>query len=108
MNFRPLRVAQLIREELGKIIQRELEFPGALVTITEIEVTKKLETAHVLVSVFPEKETEAALRTLKTAKRELQHQLNRKLNIKPMPHIEFRADYGPENAARVEKTLLEQ
>ncbi|MBI2033651.1 MAG: 30S ribosome-binding factor RbfA [Candidatus Liptonbacteria bacterium] len=107
MNFRSTRVGKLIREELGKIIVRELEFPNALVTLTEVEIDKKLEHALVNVSVIPSSAAEKTLEKLKKSRGKLQHFLNNKLNIKPMPRIEFKIDRGPENAANVEKRLLE-
>jgi|SRR3989338_4729019 len=108
MNYRPLRVANLIREELGMMIARELEFPGALVTITDIDVNKKLEIAHVRVSVIPSEKAAESLKTLQAARGELQYKLVRKLNIKPMPQLHFSIDHGPENAAAVEKALLSE
>lgn len=106
MNYRPLRVGKLIREELGALIQRNLEFPGALVTITEVDVDKKLDHAKVLVSVIPSEKSEEALGELAKHRDELQYHLLRKINIKPMPYLQFTIDHGPENAARVEKALL--
>jgi len=109
MNFRPLRVSNVIRDELGKMILREIEFPtGWLCTITNVEVDKKLEIARVKVSVLPSSEETAALRILRDRQGELQHFLNRKMRIKPMPRISFEPDHGPENAAAVEKALLEE
>lgn len=107
MNYRPLRVAKLIKEELGMIIEKELEFPGALFTITEIEVNKKLETARVEFSVFPSSSAEEVLKILEKSAGRLQYLLMKKINIKPMPRIFFEIDRGPENAARVEKIFLE-
>lgn len=107
MNHRPERVGSLIREELAKLIARELEFGGALVTLTDVEIDKKLDTAKVGVTVFPSDKGEESLKILRQAQGELQWQLLRKINIKPMPHIYFFLDYGPENAARVEKALLD-
>ena len=107
MNHRPLRVANLIREELAMMIERELDIPpGTLLTVTEVEVSKKMDIAHVRVSVLPSAKTAAALKALQAARRDLQFALTRKLNIKPMPQIEFSIDHGPENAAAVEKALL--
>ena len=108
MNFRNLRVANLIRDELGALILRELEFPGALVTITEVVADKKLEGAKVRVSILPANKTKGALATLVKNAGLLQHLLSRKLNIKPMPRIHFELDPGPEKAAVVEKLLLDQ
>lgn len=107
MNYRPLRVANLLRDELGMMLARELEFPGALVTITEIDVNKKLEIAHVLVSVLPSSKNSEVLKVLQAAQGELRYKLVRKLNIKPMPQLHFSIDHGPENAAVVEKALMD-
>ncbi len=104
--FRFQRVSSLIREKLSWIIEREVEVPGALITITEVDVTKKLDYAKVRVSVFPSEKAGDAIRELGRRAGELQHILNRTLNIKPMPRISFDLDRGPENAAIVEKILL--
>ena len=97
-----------MREELALILERDFEFPGALVTITEVVVGKKLEHADVKVSVLPEKFADAALEKLGAAAGHLQHLLLKKINIKPMPRIAFSLDRGPENAAKVEKALLKK
>jgi ribosome-binding factor A len=106
MNYRPLRVGNLIREELSVLLQRDLEFPGALVTITEVDITKKMDTAHVRVSVLPSQKGAEVLKILQAARGEMQYKLVRKLNIKPMPQMIFDIDHGPENAAAVEKALM--
>lgn len=109
MNHRPERVQSLIQEELSKIIVREVEFPeGALATITSVEVEKKLEWAKVFVSVIPSASAEFALEVLERSAWKLQHLLMKKINIKPMPRIRFELDRGPENAARVERALLNE
>lgn len=107
MKHRPERVGKLIREEISKAIGRELEFENALVTITEVETDKKLQTANVRVSVLPAEKTKNVLKILDRSRNMLQTFLFKKLNIKPMPRIQFEIDRGPENAANVEKTLLE-
>jgi ribosome-binding factor A len=106
-THRPLRVGNLIRDELGKLILRELEFPDAIVTITNVTVTDKLDWAHVMVSVIPSAKSKAVLQTLTRNVSRLHRALFKKLNIRPMPHLRFAPDHGPENAARVEKILME-
>ena len=106
MQHRPLRVQKLIREELSKIVLRELEFFGALATITEVVVDKKLGTAKVKVSILPAEAAEEVLKTLEKNTGKLQYLLMKKINLKPMPKISFEIDRGPENAARIEKMLL--
>ena len=108
MQYRPLRVAKLIREYLSLLIVRELEFPGALVTLTDVDVDRNMDHARVGVSVVPSEKAHDALRILTDAQGNLQHKLLMKLNIKPMPRIQFELDHGSENAAEVEKILLKE
>ncbi len=104
--FRSERVGSLIQTELSKIILREMEFGNAIVTIMGVDVEKKMEHAKVRVSVLPAERAAAALHALGTNAGHLQHLLNKKMNIKPMPRILFEIDRGPENAASVEKILI--
>jgi ribosome-binding factor A len=104
--YRKDRVASLMRERLSWIIRREIEFPDCLVTITEIDVSKKLDRAEVRVSVLPSEKSDEALKILGREAGRLQHLLLKDMNIKPMPRISFIPDQGFENAANVEKALL--
>jgi ribosome-binding factor A len=106
--FRSQRVSKLIREQLAELLLREVDFRGALATITEVEVDKKLEHAKVVVSVLPSGRMTEVMHQLDRQAGELQHLLMKKINIKPMPRIAFTPDHGYENAARVEKKLLEK
>lgn len=101
------RVSSLVQEEFNKIILRELDFGGALVTVTEVDVQKDLDCATVNFSVIPVEKSKAVLEILNKNRRHLQHLLLKKINIQPMPEIRFRIDYGPEKAAALEKTLLD-
>jgi ribosome-binding factor A len=107
--FRSQRVSKLIREQLSGLILREVDIPvGALATITEVEVDKKLEHAKVKVSVLPSERADAVMHALDRNAGKLQHLLTEKINIKPMPRIAFALDRGYENAAQVEKRLMEE
>jgi ribosome-binding factor A len=106
--FRPQRVEKLIREELSKIIARDYYFPGALATITEVQVDKKMDHAKAMISVLPAHAAESVLHALNKDIGQLQHMLLKKINIKPMPRIAFAIDHGLENAARVEKAFIKE
>lgn len=106
---RPLRVGSVIQVELGKMIERDLDVPaGNLITVTDVEVSADLERAKVWVSVFSGTDDKVIMVMLKKMRGDFQHLLNKKLNIKPMPRIEFFPDYGPAKAAEVEKLLLKK
>jgi len=108
MSFqRYQRVESLIREELNKLIIKELEFPGALVTVTSVMVQKDLDYVIVNVSVIPGGKGNEVLKNLEQNRRQLQHMLLRKINIRPMPEIRFKLDVGLEKAAEVERVLLD-
>ena len=106
--YRSERVESLIERQLGAIITRELEFDGALVTIMSVEADRKLEHAEIRVSVVPAAKSAAAMKVLGREAGRLQHLLMKKINIKPMPRISFKLDYGPENAAQVERIFLDE
>lgn len=102
------RVSELIRKELGELILRDLEFPGAIMTILEVDVTKKLDYARVHCSVIPSNKSEDVLMILNSQKRELQNKLLRKINIRPMPEVQFEIDHGAEKAAEIEKVFIDE
>lgn len=108
MNRRPDRVGSLISRELGKIVQRDFDARGALITITDVIVDKKLDNARVKIGVIPVEKSAFSLGRLKRVQGEFQHLLNRQLNIRPMPRIDFEIDKGAENAANVEKLLIKE
>ncbi len=90
MNYRNLRVANLIQEELGKLILREIEFPNStLVTIVEVEVLKDLSRAKIKLGVIPATAVLEVMDIINRNRLFLQRLLLRKINIKPMPRIEF-------------------
>ena len=107
MNFRKERINDLIGEELGRIIEKELEFPGALVTIVRVQVNKKMDRADIGFSIFPSEKADEALRTLNKEKGNLRNLLREKVKMKFMPQLEFKVDLGNEDAAKVEKLLIE-
>jgi len=104
--FRKERVESLIQKELGKMLCRDFDFNGVLVTITSAEVNKKLDNAKIGISVIPSEKTAAVLKKLKAAENDLNWHLLRKINIKPMPRVSFFHDFGSENSSAVEKALL--
>jgi len=107
MKHRPERLAHLIQEELSKMVLRDLEFPGCLVTITNVEVNSKLEQAIINFSVIPSEKINEVLEILNRNRNHLQYLLLRKMNIRIMPRIVFGVDRGVEEAIDIEKLLME-
>jgi len=92
-TYRNLRLANLIQEELGKIILREIEFPkSVLVTIVGVEVPQDLSQAKIKLGVIPASAAKEALDAMEKNKPFLQHLLMKKINIKHVPRIEFKLE----------------
>lgn len=90
--YRDLKMADLIEEELGKLIEREVYVEGALITITEVLIAPDLLQAKVKLGIIPKaKELEAFLAVEKRLPA-LRHALVRKMNVKPMPRLSFELD----------------
>lgn len=106
MTKRISRVNRLIREELGKILYKEIEFPeGILVTLTRVETTPNLTQAKAYVSIMPENKEEEVLAALKKSLYTLQQKLNKKLKMRPLPRIIFAAEKATQAAGRIEEIL---
>ena len=96
----------LITEELSKLLIRELDLEvGMLATISYVDVSSDLSRAEIGVSVIPSNKSDEVMKLLGKSQGEMQFKLNRKLNLKPIPRIEFKYDSGLEHAANIEKLL---
>lgn len=90
--YRNLKMAGLIEEELGKLIEREIYVEGALVTITDVFVMPDLLQAKVKLGIIPKaKELEGFL-AVESKLPVLRHKLLRKMNVKPMPKLSVEID----------------
>ena len=112
-THRAERVGSLIQSELGKILLRDIDLPEAdgkhsvLTTISRVEVSKDLSAAKVFVGILPESITKEVFTALKKEQGECQYLLNRRMNIKPMPRIDFVLDEGLGKASKIEKIFID-
>ena len=107
MRHRQERLNSLIQEELSKIITRDLEFDGALTTVTKVEVSDDLFNAIIGISVIPSSKSKETLKILSENKGRLKHSLLKKLKIRVVPQLNFDIDRGPEKSAQIEKIIIE-
>lgn len=105
MAYRDERLSATMRDELAALILRTVELPGALVTVTEVALTPKRDAAAVYVAVLPAEAEERSIAALAAHARSLRYALLKKLRIRVVPELFFRADHGPQNAAEVERLL---
>ncbi|MBI2634034.1 MAG: 30S ribosome-binding factor RbfA [Parcubacteria group bacterium] len=106
MRRRVEKLNELIKRELGQIIQREFEHSvRQLITITEVSTSEDLLHANVKVSIWPEKERQEIFKKLSRAAGFLQSFLNKRLRMRPVPKIIFELDTRIEEASRVEELI---
>lgn len=103
---RLLRVASVIKEEVARIIRRDIAAPhGALPTVTGVTVSPDLRNATVLLSVYPAKAADETLAEIERHIRDIQQALNERLRMRPVPKIRFRLEGSSEAASRIEEIL---
>lgn len=102
------RVNELIKREISQILLREIDFPkDVLVTVTRAESTPNLIESFVFISVIPEEKAGLVLRILNRQIFKIQQNINRNLNMRPIPKIIFRIEKNTGEADKIEKILEE-
>jgi ribosome-binding factor A len=105
-SFRIEKINELIRQKIAEIFVRELSLkPGVFVTIAKVDTTKDLRYTRVFISIFPETEQRYVTEALRRELGEIQGKLNKQLNMKPLPKIDFLVDATEIRADEVEKIL---
>lgn len=106
---RTIRLNQLLREELARLLQAEIKDPRVRsVTITRVEVTQDLSYADVFVRTLTDEDpVEDAIAGLESAEGFVRRRLGRELHLHRIPDFRFHADRALEHVQRIE-TLLDE
>ena len=109
MSQRTDRVDELLRQEIGALLAKELADPRiGFVTITDVETAPDLRHAKVWVSVIGGKaDQKETLRALQHAMAFIRHELGRPLRIKRIPELHVHLDDTAERGTRVLHLLQE-
>jgi ribosome-binding factor A len=108
-NRRTIRINQLLREELSRLVQVEIKDPRVRsVTITRVDVTQDLSYADVYVRTLTEDApVEEAISGLESAEGFIRRRLGRELHLRRIPDFRFSADRALEHVQRIESLLDE-
>jgi ribosome-binding factor A len=103
------RIDELLRQEIGSIITREVADPRiGFATITKVETTPDLRHAKVWVSVIgQQKERAATISALGRAMPYVRRELGRTLRLKRIPDLHVELDDTAERGTRVLQLLDE-
>ena len=109
MSQRTDRVDELLRQEIGSIITRDVADPRiGFATITSVETTPDLRHAKVWVSVIGQPaEREATVAALRRAMPFVRHELGTRLRIKRIPDLHVQLDDTAERGTRLLQLLSE-
>ena len=96
MSRRTDRVASLIRDVVGELVQSKLSDPRvdpARTSITRVEVSEELTSAKVFISVMgTEAEARTTVRALQHAAGRLQERMMQKVRLRNTPVLSFHVD----------------
>ena len=103
MSQRTDRVDELLQQEIGALLTREVADPRiGFATITDVETTPDLRHARVWVSVIGTKaDRDETVRALQDAMGFIRHELGRRLRIKRIPELHVRLDDSAERGTRI-------
>ncbi len=106
MSMRLQRVNELLKREVGAVIQREFEFKNSLVTVTGVDVTQDLKEAKVFISVLgPGIGT--VMTKLKEKRGLIQSRVTKRVVLKNTPILDFRFDGAAERGIDIINLLDE-
>jgi ribosome-binding factor A len=102
---RPKRVANLIKEALGRILLREFQGGSGLITVTRVEMTADLQTARVYLSFFGGIREDEVLELIEKRKGYLRKSIASEVKLKYNPHLIFVRDPAPEFERRLDALM---
>ncbi|MBI5766077.1 ribosome-binding factor A [Candidatus Falkowbacteria bacterium] len=106
MPDRIIKINELIREQLGWLINKEIELPpGVIITITKVATAKDLRQANIYVSILPDVKTFQVMKILIINARHLQNLLNEKIVLRNIPKLKFYLDDEERKAIEIDELL---
>jgi ribosome-binding factor A len=108
MSRRTEQVAELLRQEINKVIVKDFEPPaGMLVSVTEVTVAPNLKNATAFLSVIPTNKLGTGLEAIKKFSGHIQKEINKHLVIKFVPKIHWQIDERDLKYKEIDQALAE-
>ena len=102
---RPKRVAHLIQETLSRIFLEEFQGDSGLITVTRVEMSADLQTAHVYLSLFGDLEEQTFWERLEKSKGYLRRSIASEVQLRYNPTLVFHRDPTPEYESRIDQLI---
>jgi ribosome-binding factor A len=107
MTNRPVRVASLIKEEIGAILVREYgDQTSGFTTVTGVDMSADLRIAKVYVSIFGSPEQQArTMALLETEKGHIRGMVASRIRIRFIPELQFFQDTTLDRVDRINSLI---
>ena len=103
------KISRLIQKELGEIFQQQgrSHFGGAMITVTNVIITKDLSLAKVYVSLFATKDKNELLKKIEANTKEIRLNLAHKVRnqLRIMPDLRFYIDDALDYIEKIDNLL---
>lgn len=106
MSLRLTRINELLKREIGTVIQRDYEWHGALVTVSGVEVTQDLKEAKVWIGILAGNPV-AVLDKLNHEHGAIQGKVMKRVVLKSTPVLAFHHDASAERGVDMVNLLEE-
>ncbi|MEG0296006.1 MAG: 30S ribosome-binding factor RbfA [Clostridium sp.] len=108
-NFRGGRINEEVKREISNIIRNEIKDPRltAMISVTDVKVTKDLRYAKVFVSVFANNDEEkaASFQALKNSAGYIRKEIGHRINLRYTPQIMFELDDSINYGMKIEQLI---
>ena len=108
-NYRGGRINEEVKREVSNIIQNEIKDPRltALVSVTDVKVTRDLRYAKVFVSIFGKNDEEKnnTFVALKNASGYIRKEIGQRINLRYNPQIIFELDDSINYGMHIEELI---
>ncbi|MCX7916425.1 MAG: 30S ribosome-binding factor RbfA [Verrucomicrobiae bacterium] len=107
-RYRMQRVCQLVKEQIGEILERHSFTDCGFITVTDAAISPDLKEGRIYVSVIgTDQQQQRALAELQARHIEIQRELASRIVLKYTPRLTFTLDHTGSRAARIEHLLDE-
>jgi ribosome-binding factor A len=109
LSTRQQKIARLIHREMAEMLLKfnKTQFPGKLISVTIVRVTKDLGIARIYLSIFPSEFGSQVLKEIELIHKPLRGELGRKLgkSLRVIPDLEFYIDDSLDYIEKIDKLL---
>ncbi|QAA33207.1 30S ribosome-binding factor RbfA [Clostridium manihotivorum] len=108
-NYRGGRINEEVKKEVSDIIRNNIKDPRltAMVSVTDVKVTKDLRYANIYLSIFgkSEEEKDASFNALKGSSGFVRKELGHRINLRHTPEVIFQIDDSIEKGMHIDSLL---